>query len=320
MASAPSSQTIRIQYIGPVFFGCLLNWCLLGALTVQLYSFHVCFPKERTPIKGFVYILYILDLAQTVGSTHYSYHVLVYGWGDLFALMTVTWSIAIVPILTGVISLAVQLFFAWRIWTLKRGNRLFQVSVVTLISAIGLMQCVAAFVGGIKYALAGDTAALASMSNLVKVWLIGSFVCDIVIALAMLFILGSMRHKSHWQRTNGRIRKLMYHTVESGAITAVAAGVDLSLFLAAPNANYHLVLSFTLGKLYTNIVLATLNNRSSRTGAAEGSVSEVNILSENFPLSVRRSQGDTGGKSAMIHVSRDVQSDAALSSNDLKAT
>ncbi len=51
-----------------------------------------------------------------------------------------------------------------------------------------------------------------------------------------------MRHKSHWERTSGLIRKLMYRTVETGAITAVAAGVDLSLFLAAPDANYHLVL------------------------------------------------------------------------------
>ncbi|KAK0197833.1 hypothetical protein F5146DRAFT_1130744 [Armillaria mellea] len=200
MDSAPSSQTIRLQYIGPVFFGGLLNWCLLGTSTVQLYNFHVRFPKERTSIKCFVYILYILDLAQTVGSTHYSYYVLVSGWGDLSALAAHTWSIAIVPIWSGLIVLFLenldsdtkQPFISG-----LRGDPDFcsTSSVVELVGSV-LIQLI------IKFALAANTTALASMSSLAEVWLIGSFVCDIAITLAMLFVqLGSMRHKSHWDRT-----------------------------------------------------------------------------------------------------------------------
>ncbi|KAK0232624.1 hypothetical protein IW262DRAFT_1289871 [Armillaria fumosa] len=106
-----------------------------------------------------------------------------------------------------------------------------------------------------------------------------------------------MPHKSHWERTSGRIRKLMYRTVETGAITAVAGGVDLSLFLA-PDAKYHLVMSFILGSLYTNIVIATLSNRLSQTNA-EGSISDVNILSEVFRsrTTLKRSREENKGVS-----------------------
>ncbi|KAG7445478.1 uncharacterized protein BT62DRAFT_920684 [Guyanagaster necrorhizus] len=88
MTSVPSFLTIRLLYIGPVFFGSLFNWALLGMLTAQLYSFYIHFPEEEhTPIKTFsasaIYFLYILDLVQTVESMHYSYYILVYGWGDL---------------------------------------------------------------------------------------------------------------------------------------------------------------------------------------------------------------------------------------------
>ncbi|KAG7440279.1 uncharacterized protein BT62DRAFT_634440 [Guyanagaster necrorhizus] len=82
MTSVPSSPTIRLQYIGPVFFGSLFNCALLGNVNRPII-FYIRFPEERTPIKTFVYFLYILDLVQTVESTHYSYYILVYGWGDM---------------------------------------------------------------------------------------------------------------------------------------------------------------------------------------------------------------------------------------------
>nr|GAT51581.1 predicted protein [Mycena chlorophos] len=59
------------------------------------------------------------------------------------------------------------------------------------------------------------------------------------------------------------ITKLIFHAIETGAVTTIAAGVELGLFLTHGENLMHEAPAFLLGKLYSNVVLATLNGRSS---------------------------------------------------------
>ncbi|KAJ7061181.1 hypothetical protein C8F01DRAFT_1252824 [Mycena amicta] len=245
----------------PMLAGTQANWLLLGTLTLQVYKFHVCFPKERLWIKMLVYILFALECAQTGVTSHFAYSILVVSWGNPAIFTKLPWSSLATPIFTGITSASVQIFFAWRIFTLK-GEHIWAKIVCILIVLLALMSSLAAFVSDGLFAVTTEVSELLKLMSGVKVWLIGAAVCDVVITLAMLVILTQFRKKTPWKRTDSIITKLIYHVVETGAITSIVAVVDVVLFILYSQTNLHQTPAFMLGKLYTNVLLATLNTRA----------------------------------------------------------
>ncbi|KAJ6600957.1 hypothetical protein DFH09DRAFT_1126331 [Mycena vulgaris] len=252
------------QYVlltGPILAGTQLNWALLGTLTLQVYIFHVSFPTERTWLKALVYTIFLLDVAQTAISSHFAYMLLVNGWGNPTALTNLPWSSAAGPIFTGIISASVQIFFAWRIYVLK-GDKPYAIFISGLIVLLALMQSFSAIISDALFAV---TTRLSEIRNLmvgVKIWLFGSAICDMVITVTMLVILSSYRQRTPWKKTDSLITKLIYNTVNTGAITSVVAIADVVLFMLYPENYLHETPAFMLGKVYSNVLLATLNGRA----------------------------------------------------------
>ncbi|KAK7462182.1 hypothetical protein VKT23_007786 [Stygiomarasmius scandens] len=106
-----------------------------------------------------------------------------------------------------------------------------------------------------------DFNAIPTKTLLGEIWLIGSFVADILIAVVMIAILVEARMNSRHSTTNDILLRLIIQTVETGSLTAITAGVDLILFLKSPGNYLFLCPSLILGKLYTNAVVARLNSR-----------------------------------------------------------
>ncbi|KAJ7218652.1 hypothetical protein GGX14DRAFT_695740 [Mycena pura] len=253
----------------PMLAGTQGNWLLLGMLSLQVYKFHVCFPKEHRWIKALVYTLYTLEIVQTAVTSHFVYSLLVVGWGDPAVFSKLPWSSLAVPLFTGITSASVQTFFAWRIWTLK-GEFLWARAVAVFIVMLALMQSLAALISDARFAVTTQVSELQRLMLGVKVWLIGSAVCDVVITFTMLFILTQYRMKTPWKRTDSLITKLIYNTIETGAITSVVAIVDVTLFILYTQTNLHQTPAFMLGKLYTSVLLATLNSRAEMRAEQSG--------------------------------------------------
>ncbi|KAJ7037661.1 hypothetical protein C8F04DRAFT_1393553 [Mycena alexandri] len=248
-------------FTGPILAGTQFNWSLLGILSLQVYNFHLYFPNERKAIKALVYTIFVLDVAQTAISSHFAFETLVLHWGDPSILIDLPWSSAAGPFFTGIISAAVQIFFAWRIYALKGENRL-AVGISGLIVMLALMQGLCAIITDAKFTVTTDLAEIGRLVIGVKVWLIGSAVCDLVITFTMLVTLAQYRQNTPWSRTDTLITKLIYHTVENGAVTSIAAVLDVVLFIKYPGNNLHQTFAFMLGKIYSNVLVATLNARA----------------------------------------------------------
>ncbi|KAF8140818.1 hypothetical protein K438DRAFT_1879271 [Mycena galopus ATCC 62051] len=244
----------------PMLAGTQANWLLLGTLTLQVYKFHICFPNERTWLKALVYTIFCLEVAQTGITSHFAYSILVVGWGDPTIFGKLPWSSLATPIFTGITSATVQIFFAWRIWNLKR-DQLWAKALASLIVVLALMQSLAGIISDAKFAVTTEVAELARLVRGVKVWLYGSAVCDFLITFTMVFILTQYRRNTPWKKTDSLITKLIYNTVETGAVTSVVAIADAVLFTKFPDNNIHQVPAFMLGKLYSNVLLATVNAR-----------------------------------------------------------
>ncbi|KAJ6517080.1 hypothetical protein DFH09DRAFT_1373745 [Mycena vulgaris] len=251
----------HVLLTGPILAGTQLNWALLGTLTLQVYIFHVAFPKERTSIKALVYTIFLLDVAQTAISSHFAYMLLVNGWGDSTVLTNLPWSSAAGPIFTGIISASVQIFFAWRIYVL-RGSNPYAIGISGLIVLLALMQSFSAIISDALFALTTELSEVRHLMVGVKLWLFGSAACDIVITATMLEILFSCRRRTPWKRTDSTLTKLIYTTVNSGAITSVVAIADVVLFMLYPDNYLHETPAFMLGKVYSNVLVATLNART----------------------------------------------------------
>ncbi|KAF8152802.1 hypothetical protein K438DRAFT_1987814 [Mycena galopus ATCC 62051] len=291
-----------VLFTGPILVGTQLNWALLGVLLLQVFGFYRRFSKERTGIKALVCWLLFLDLAQTAFTSHFAFEALASRWGDPAVFVQLPWSSCSIPVLTGLISASVQIFFAWsvyffdksrtslssshwlvrRIYALEGHKNRYIFGVCGLIVILALMQGLSAVVNGVREGISSQLADFLQLVIGVKIWLIGSAVCDVVIAGTMIFILTKYRKMTPWKKTDTIITKLIYHTVETGAVTAIIAILDMVLFLIYPQYLFHVVPSFILGKIYSNVVLATLNARTINSRGGE-------TKSETLPVSVNES-------------------------------
>jgi len=228
---------------------------------MQIYVYHLCFPKDYWRIQFTVYGLYFLDIIQTVLTTQGAWRALCSGWGSPSSLIHTTWGFAMIPVASGIISSWVQIFFASRIWIL--GQTTFWRGITLITIAVSLAQAAAAIGTGIKFLGINNTLKISEVNSLVTVWLSGSVAADVLIAVSMIYFLVSAKGRSMWRRrTNKRITKLIRSTVETGAVSAAAASIELGLYLGFNQNNLHTVIAFGLSKLYTNALMASLNSRA----------------------------------------------------------
>ncbi|KAF9268431.1 hypothetical protein L218DRAFT_616152 [Marasmius fiardii PR-910] len=232
-----------------------LNWCLLGALTVQLYTYHISF-RDRLGFKILVYGVYVLDVAQTCSATYDAVQWFGYGWGDPNGLEALYTTFLNVPLLTSIIGTAVQIFFGWRIWCFSKSNTLFGFVISMALTQLGGAVATSYFV----FINPWEGITSPGLGKSVGVRLGTSAAVDIVIASCMTCFL--LRNRNEFSiRTNAVVTKLVRLTIETGTITAAAAILDLIFFLAIHHNALHQLSGVTLSKLYTNSLLMLFNNR-----------------------------------------------------------
>ncbi|KAF8530253.1 hypothetical protein BU17DRAFT_35548, partial [Hysterangium stoloniferum] len=213
--------------------GIFLNWGLLGLLVNQVYVYYLCFPKDARYIKGIVYTILVLEIAQTCILSSDGWQWLISAWGHPEQLQAYHLDWFDVPVFVGIMSGIVQMFFAWRIWLLSKSWL-----VPCFITLISLMQSTAAIASGIMLRQLPSFAQIGMLSSSVTIWHVGSASVDIIIAITMTCLL--MRAKGSYAGTNYLLERLVKMTVETGSITAAVGVVDLSLFLLFKNNNLHL--------------------------------------------------------------------------------
>ncbi|KAJ7866374.1 hypothetical protein B0H14DRAFT_3593839 [Mycena olivaceomarginata] len=253
---------------GPLFIGSLFNWSLLGTLVIQTYVYYSSRYNDSKWIKGLVISTLSLDIVQTVFATHAVWQILILGWGNPASFVELPWTAYTFPVMSGVVAALVQFFFSWRIWVLGRNKIAYVIAIV--IDLVALMQMVAGLVAGIQTAFI----------PIEKVWLAGSFAADFLIVVSMLFIL--YQNKAGIAATNGLIDRLTVRVVHSGAVTAVAAGVELILFILMSATFVHDTPALFLGKLYSNVLLANLNTR--RRNDTTYSTGVISFNSADHPM------------------------------------
>ncbi|KAF9451108.1 hypothetical protein P691DRAFT_663913, partial [Macrolepiota fuliginosa MF-IS2] len=107
-------------------FGYLFNIGLCGVLAAQVHTYHVAFPKDRLYIKLLVYIVFVLELVQSILIMHDAYFTYVNRFGVFDAVYQQgTYAWFAIPIFTGIVGCLVQISYAYRIYTLRPSKPLY---------------------------------------------------------------------------------------------------------------------------------------------------------------------------------------------------
>jgi len=228
-------------------------------LTTQVYLYYIFFPLDSRTLKCLAYGVFIFESIQTGLTTAAAFDQYVYSDGNVARVDTFPYVWFSVPIMAAITAAVVQIFFAWRIKILDRSSSyILPVTVVML----ALMQLGAGTAGGVKMHQAGIAADLGPADASLIAWLVGAALNDVVIAVAMTYLL--LKARTGVAKTDAVISSIIRLTVETGTITAALAIVDIAL-VTAPSLRTTLLYQGpapVITKLYANTLLVNLNNRA----------------------------------------------------------
>ncbi|KAJ7142620.1 hypothetical protein C8R44DRAFT_760889 [Mycena epipterygia] len=211
-----------------------------GVLTVQAYIYYESFPDDPRRLK-------ILDVIHLVLICQPCYHYLITSWGNDAALLVSTTVFDLHLIFVGMDVFICQAFFIHRIWTFSKRNWL-------LTSVLGVASLV---IFGLQIAITVRILGVPSVSyfthqagEIVPVWAIGSAAArDTFRSVCLLF--PSRLVGSRYSRTNFVVGRIIQYTPSR------------ILEMSSARSDVRQAMYLSLGRLYTNALLASLNSRRS---------------------------------------------------------
>ncbi|KAK7014373.1 hypothetical protein R3P38DRAFT_1450128 [Favolaschia claudopus] len=237
----------------PLLLAGLLHWALFGALTVQLYFYYQAFPNDRAHVKSVVYTMYILEIIQTALITHdpVAYLGLAYDNSAVWA-ETVPIGWYTVPILSSIGSLIGQFFYAHRLYMLSNSY-----IIPVIIVLMSVVSSTGGFLDG-KYLFEGQSR-LDPSAQFSGLWLAGSALTDILIAVSMIYYLSKPSYEL--RKTRVLVSKVIRLIIETGFVTAVVTLITIGLFYGFPEDEFYFVSAQLIPNLYANTMFAVLNSR-----------------------------------------------------------
>ncbi|KAF7377109.1 hypothetical protein MSAN_00129900 [Mycena sanguinolenta] len=265
------STLVHIMCVDTQLLGYLLNWALFGALTLQLYLYYQAFPNDVLFNKCLVYTLCAIELVQTPLMTYDAFSAFAYGFGDLSALTSLGLEWVALPIMSGLVSLIGQSFYAYRVHVLSKSWWL-----PAFIIAVALISSVGAFVHGAdSHCEHGLRLVSPGNIQICQLWLLGSALSDITSTTCLAYYLS--KNNIGFHSTRAWFHRLIRLTIQTGSLTALMALVHLTLFFAFPGKPYFFTAAAVQSKLYANTVLAVLNSRLQIVGGRGYTVPSVGI-------------------------------------------
>ncbi|KAJ6516242.1 hypothetical protein C8R45DRAFT_1142012 [Mycena sanguinolenta] len=273
--------------MGSALLGCIFAAGLYGVSCVQTwYYFNRYGSTDHWYIKALVGLVFVCDSVHQALISHTVYWYVITNYSRPEALSNLVWSILVSVsavdrffvdtraqlevLFNGLIGLVVQSFLTMRVWRLSNRNKcLTAITVYRSYSAVidndiakaslvlAEFGCSVAFtIQSMQLHTWEELAQLKGLSMSVNV--LGA-AADFLIALILVFYL--RRSRTGFKKSDTMITKLIMFTVSTGLLTSICALASLVSILVWGQTLIYVAFYFSLGRLYFNSVLATLNAR-----------------------------------------------------------
>ncbi|EAU84305.2 hypothetical protein CC1G_01301 [Coprinopsis cinerea okayama7 len=258
--SALQDRLVVDNTMGASMIGVICASVLYGVSCVQTWYYFNHYRKDVWYIKSLVGAVWMFDTIHQILISHTVYYYVITNYNNPSILNRLVWSILLEVLFNGFIGLLVQGFLTLRVWKLSDEN--IPLTVVISLLVLAEFACSAAFtVESLKLRTWEDLGSLKGLS--ISVNIIG-VVADVVIAGALFYFL--QRSRTGFKKSDSMISRLI-----------LAWGQTL----------IYVAFYFSIGRLYSNSVLATLNARKSIRGLGEDS-DELSFSLQSFPKSGSR--------------------------------
>lgn len=256
-----------------VLAGSLLSTFLSGMCSLQAFLYMKQYPKDPTHLKALAFLVWSMDTVQTccIVSLSFQYMILHFTDPDVMDHIFITVVVAI--LLTAILTFVVNGFFAYKVHKLSEGNMWLTVPTVTcMILRLGLALTTIIKMADLQsFRLYG-----LSYSPLLTVSLSLSALTDLIITGGLCHYLRALNPDLY--RTRKMLSTIVSFADNNGALTCVVALSSLICWITIPHKLVYLALHFTIGKCYSNSLLATLNMRNYVKRTAVTPVDIINIM------------------------------------------
>ncbi|KAH9039084.1 hypothetical protein EDB85DRAFT_2141336 [Lactarius pseudohatsudake] len=251
MSNPPIPPNVA-EIAAPILLGTLWNWTLGSSSGEDVYSYN--FPGDRTLVKLLVYSVFLVETVQTALSGTDLYYWFVSGFGKMDHLTAPYNSAFDVPIMGSMVALIVQFFFVYRIWVLSKRSSCLVICLFSIVAAVG------AIYGGVYTHVYKQFASGRMLKILALTWVSGNALADVLIAGSLLFYLVRRRREGgHF--SDHALSKLVRLTIETNVLTSTVGIVALLTVAIFPDKPWFTCPTAVFGKLYSNTLLVSLNNR-----------------------------------------------------------
>ncbi|KAF7290514.1 hypothetical protein MIND_01291200 [Mycena indigotica] len=239
----------------PLLLGVIFNTILFGVFIVMVHSYFRLYKIDSTWIRLLIYYLILMETINTVCSVGIIYEPLIKLHDSPLVQVNSPKMLAADPIVTTLISTPVQLFMAWRIRLMTKSNWL---------TATVVLLAITSFIGGvvssILVALDGRFAHFGAIEAPLALWLTSTAFADLFITAFLVNFLW-VNKTGFKTQTDSVTDRIIFLTVQTGTLTSFAAIADVTLFLILPRTTFMFIWDFSLARLYSICLIATLNAR-----------------------------------------------------------
>ncbi|KAF8180535.1 hypothetical protein K438DRAFT_1976722 [Mycena galopus ATCC 62051] len=330
------SGTTAPPDIGPTYGAMLIGIFVAiffqGILSVQAYIYYENFPEDSRILKSLVAALWTLDFAHLILICQAMYHYLISSWGDNAALMQTTIPLNMHLVLLSISTVTCQSFFLYRVWRFTKNN------ILTVILAAGSLTT--GILDNVMAAQAIENTSIAPIlsrgctAEVVVTFVVGAAVdlsiagilcwhlrremtmfdrrvgvrCGVICNGARIKVLDSI--PNNYSRNSRRLPSLL-------ALSALVAYVTSPTYI-------FLAMNFSLGRVYTNALLATLNSRKdlrerfAPPGPSKWSGVSVAVFGTASQMSESENAVTTTQELPMTHIVEKPSSDQRTHSVDLR--
>ncbi|KDQ52635.1 hypothetical protein JAAARDRAFT_39883 [Jaapia argillacea MUCL 33604] len=240
---------------GMMLISFFLDAVLFGIGGLLAFQYFRLFPEDPWRVKIIVATLLFLMTVHITTFFDWVYWDLITIFGD-FPRLDVMPRTALVQLLAIYVSAFIsQCFFATRVYKLSRKNIWF----TAIIMSLALTQIISGIIQTTLSGLGGTFSHLVTTEKVTTIQSAATAACDFSITVILCWVFHGSR--TGIQRTDTLLDKLMIYAINRGALTTIAAFLNMLLFVLRPGTFIFMVPLLPSGQLYLISVTTTLNAR-----------------------------------------------------------
>ncbi|TBU52537.1 hypothetical protein BD310DRAFT_1043003 [Dichomitus squalens] len=255
-----SAQVLQVGLpgaFGTFMIGSFLGILLYGVSTHQAYRYIRSFPTDAAYIRLLVILVMILETLYVIFNIHTCFHFLIWNYAHPEGLKHSTWSLDILPMLTGLVVVVAQIFFVRRVSLVGPRHRI-------------LARIVAgALVGELGFSIAATVLSFIGRPALVSVLsaaaLLIASIADTILMLALVHAIRTSRSRESREASESPLDVAQVYIINSGIITGIFHYLAFITAITLPSGSLLWGAFVILAvRLYANTLLAVLNSRDLR--------------------------------------------------------